>query len=233
MLKLDRKGPVAQLYLYGTIMREAWWMDSGEVISAAAVLELLDQVDAAADLVVRINSDGGDVFEGIAIYNALAARSGRVDTSVDALAASISSVIAMAGDEIEIAGNAMLMIHQAWTVAAGNADEMAKVAQTLQQVDGTILETYAARVGAKSTRDQIVEWMKAETWMGATEAIERGFATRAGELKTGVAAGVKAGRFKNTPAALLQGREPQARRASTVPAIAARIAARRRASGVA
>jgi ATP-dependent protease ClpP protease subunit len=233
MLKLDRTGSVPQLYLYGLIAKPSWWTDGGE-ISAAAVLELLDQIDPGSELIVRINSEGGDVFEGVAIYNALARRQARLEVQVDALAASIASVIAMAGDEIVIAGNAMLMVHQAWTFAEGNSDALAAIAETLRQVDGIILDTYEARAGKKSTRQQIQEWVQAETWMGPAEAIERGFADRSSDLKTGATAAVKAGRFKNTPAALLesresrvQSREPEGRRASSLPAIAARIKARR------
>lgn len=208
MLKLDKTGSIPQLYLYGIIAKPSWWTD-GEEVSAAGVLELLDQIDPGAELIVRINSEGGDVFEGVAIYNALSARQARVETHVDALAASIASVIAMAGDEIVVAGNAMLMIHQAWTIAAGNATEMAKVAETLTAIDKTIIDTYEARVGGKSTRAQIEDWVKAETWMGAGEAVERGFATRAGDLKSGVEASVRPGMYRNTPKSLLRTQDRQ------------------------
>lgn len=236
MLKLDKTGSIPQLYLYGIIAKPSWWTD-GEEVSAAGVLELLDQIDPGAELIVRINSEGGDVFEGVAIYNALARRQARLQIEIDALAASIASVIAMAGDEIVIAGNGMVMIHQAWTFAQGNTDELAAVAETLRQVDETILNTYEARAGKKSSREQIEAWVKAETWMGPAEAIERGFADRTGDLKTGATAAVKAGRFKNTPAKLLapppSGRRqtagdlPPDRRCSSLAAIAARIKARR------
>lgn len=240
MLKLDTSGGVPQLYLYGMIARESWWTDD-EVISSSAVLRLLETLDPGAELIVRINSEGGDVFEGVAIYNALARRGARVEVQVDALAASIASVIAMAGDEIVVAGNALLMVHQAWTWADGNADELEKVAETLRTVDATILDTYVARVGDKSTREQIEEWVKAETWLTPAEAVERGFADRVGELKTGVSASVRAGRFKHTPASLLaspakqgeatEGTQPT-RRTTSLPAIAARLkAVRRRHSG--
>lgn len=233
MLKLDQSGPTPQLYLYGLIAAPTWW--SGEdTVSAAAVLEILDQLDPGAELIVRINSEGGDVFEGIAIYNALARRQARLETHVDALAASIASVIAMAGDEIVVAGNAMLMIHRAWTLTQGDSAELAKVAETLAQIDDVILNTYEARVGAKSTRQQIADWVAAETWLTPAEAVERGFADRIGELQTGVSASIPAGRFKHTPQQLLQSatppaaaRVPPAGPVSSLPAIAARIKAAR------
>lgn len=235
MLQLDKSGDVPQLYLYGLIAKPSWW-SGDDVISADGVLQLLAQLDHGAELLVRINSEGGDVFEGVAIYNALARRGARVEVQIDALAASIASVIAMAGDEIVIAGNAMMMIHQAWTIAEGNSDDFAGVSRTLAEVDDTILNTYDARVGDKSTRAQIQEWVQAETWMGPAEAVQRGFADRVGDLKTGVAAQVRAGRFKHTPAALLatppstrphQPVAPPKRQLSSMPAIAARIRAAR------
>jgi ATP-dependent protease ClpP protease subunit len=91
MLKLDRTGNVPQLYLYGLVAKPSWWTDD-EIISAADVLGLLATIDPGSELSVRINSDGGDVFEGIAIYNALAGRKARVEIHVDALAAIEGSV---------------------------------------------------------------------------------------------------------------------------------------------
>lgn len=232
MLKLDTSGEVPQLYLYGEIARQLWCMDPGEVISAEEVLGLLDQVEPTRDLRVRINSPGGDVFEGIAIYNALARR-GRVHVYVDALAASIASVIAMAGDKVTMAGNAMLMIHRAWTFAMGDAEELEKVVAALRKIDSTITDTYAARVGAKSSREEIEAWLAAETWMDANESITRGFADESMELKQAPAAKVPQGKFRNTPDHLIAAgrpappqppeRRPEPKRASSIPAIAARL----------
>jgi ATP-dependent Clp protease protease subunit len=182
MLHLDTSGPLPALYLYGLVAEKAWYHDPGEVISADETLELLGQVPAEQELIVRINSGGGDVFQGVAIYNALAAR-GNVRVQIDALAASIASVIAMAGDQIHIAGNALIMVHRAWTLAWGNAEELGRTVETLKKVDETIIGTYAARCGDKCTRDQITAWLAAETWMDASEAVERGFADQSLELK--------------------------------------------------
>jgi ATP-dependent Clp protease protease subunit len=203
MLTIDTTGPVPQLLLYGEIAARAWYMDAGEVISAEEVLQALAELKGAPDLTVRINSVGGDVFEGVAIYQALARFEGKVRVEVDALAASIASVIAMAGDRIVVAGNAMLMIHRAWTIAMGNQEELQRVVDSLTKVDESIVNTYAARVGDKATREQLVAWMAAETWLTAQEAVERGFADEAGELKAGAVAVVPDGRYRNTPAALL------------------------------
>lgn len=231
MLKLDLSGATPELYLYGLIAAPSWW-SSDDTVSAAGVLQALDQIDPGAELIVRLNSGGGDVFEGITIYNALARRGPRLEVQVDALAASIASVIAMAGEEITIAGNAMLMIHRAWTIAQGDSAELAKISTTLAQLDDVILDTYEARVGEKSTRQQIADWVAAETWMTPAEAVARGFATRVGALQSGVAASIHADRFKNTPQHLLRKSSGTPRPASRSVAIAARLRAVRSRLGV-
>lgn len=196
MITLDTSGERPVLTLYGLIAAPGWWSDD-DVISADSVLRALAPLDPAAELHVRLNSDGGDVFQGIAIYQALARRTGRVTIHVDALAASIASVIAMAGDEIVIGGNAMMMIHQASTIAYGDTEEMARMAGLLRQVDRVILDTYAARVGHRSTRDQIEAWVAAETWMTARECVDRGFADNVGPLQAGVAAAGRAAQYRS------------------------------------
>ncbi|MCU0871970.1 MAG: Clp protease ClpP [Pirellulaceae bacterium] len=203
-MRIETRNGMPELYLYGEIAKPAWYMDPDEVISAENVLDALEAYATAPQLAVRINSPGGDVFEAVAIYQALGRFAGEVLVEIDALAASAATIVAMAGDQVTIAGNAMLMIHRAWTYAAGNAKDLAAVAETLAKVDENILETYAARVGEKATREQLAAWLDAETWMSAGEAVERGFADRAGDLQSGVEARVVEGRFKNCPASLLQ-----------------------------
>jgi ATP-dependent Clp protease protease subunit len=134
--------------------------------------------DAKGDITLRINSPGGDVFDGIAIYNDLLAYDGKVKVEVVGLAASIASIIAMAGDEITIADNAMFMIHNAWTIGVGNRHDMADVAATLTKIDDALARTYAARTttGIRS----IKQMMDDETWLTAKEAKEAGFATSVG-----------------------------------------------------
>jgi ATP-dependent protease ClpP protease subunit len=137
-------------------------------------------------ITVRINSPGGDVFEGVGIYNALVAwQAGQDDrkitVKIDALAASIASVIAMAGDEIVIGGNAMMMIHRASTITMGNAADHLSTASTLESIDQIIVDTYEARTGQKPT--DLKGWLDAETYMTAAESVERGFADRSENLK--------------------------------------------------
>jgi ATP-dependent Clp protease protease subunit len=123
---------------------------------------------------LRINSPGGNVFEGLAIYNQLAQHPARIEVNVDGVAASIASVIAMSGDLISMAKNSMMMIHDPSGFAVGNADEMERVAALLRQVKGNLTSTYADRTGQKA--EQINQWMSEETWFTADTAVENGFA---------------------------------------------------------
>jgi ATP-dependent Clp endopeptidase proteolytic subunit ClpP len=123
---------------------------------------------------LRINSPGGSVFDGMAIYNALARHPAEVTSYVDGLAASIASVIALAGKKIVIAENAMMMIHDPSVLAFGKAEELRKSADVLDQIKETIINTYATRTGLK--RDEIAQMMTDETWFTAQEAIAKKFA---------------------------------------------------------
>lgn len=131
----------------------------------------------APNLRVRINSPGGSVFEGIAIANALRSHPANVTIQVDGIAASIASVIAMAGDRIEMAPNTMLMIHDASGVCLGNAADMEEMAELLDLISDNIADAYAARAGG--TREQWRERMKAETWYLPEDAVENGLADEA------------------------------------------------------
>lgn len=121
---------------------------------------------------VRINSPGGSVFEGMNIFNALRRHGARIETHVDSLAASIASIIAMAGDEIHVAENAYLMIHNPWSVAIGDAEEMLKMAEVLEKLQGTMAGIYAKRSG--KTEEEAAAWMADETWFTAEEAKDAG-----------------------------------------------------------
>lgn len=145
-------------------------------ITAQNVVDSLTQLskEGATCLNVYINSPGGDVFDGVAIYNAIKRFKGEKTVVVDGLCASIASVIAMAGDRIATAENAMWMIHDPYGFAMGNAADMRKTADMLDQVQGVILNTYASRT--RGVPEDIKNWMANETWMSAEEAVGRGFA---------------------------------------------------------
>lgn len=131
--------------------------------------------EASGDIVLRINSPGGDVFDGIAIYNDLLAYDGKVKVEIVGVAASIASIIAMAGDEIVIAPNAFFMIHNAWTIGVGNRHDFGDIAATLTKIDDALARTYTAQTS--SGIRAVKQMMDDETWLDAKAAVEAGFAT--------------------------------------------------------
>ena len=154
------------LLIYDVI--DAWWGVSAEMIKSA-LLNLQD----ATDIDVYINSPGGDVFEATAIHSSLISHPANIHMHIDGLAASAATRIAMAGDTINIAESGMYMIHFAWTLALGNANEIRQTADMLDKVDNTIVADYVAKTAADE--QQIRDWMTAETWFTAQEAIDNGF----------------------------------------------------------
>jgi ATP-dependent Clp endopeptidase proteolytic subunit ClpP len=145
----------------------SWWGISAEMFAA-------DLADIKGDVEVHINSPGGDAFDGITIYNLLAAREGGVTTVVDGLAASAASVIFMAGKERSVSPGSMVMIHDALALCVGNAADMRETAQLLDKVSDNIADVYAAHAGKSAA-----EWraaMVAESWYTAQEAVTAGLA---------------------------------------------------------
>lgn len=123
---------------------------------------------------LRINSPGGSVIEGTAIYNALKRHKGGLTVHIDALAASMASVIAMAGDRVYIAENAMIMIHNPWTEGTGDANEFRKQADLLDKLRGALIGAYQKKTGL--SKEELEKMMDEETWLDATEAVALGFA---------------------------------------------------------
>lgn len=166
---LEAAGGVASLHLYGVV--GGFW---GDIVAADVVREIRD-LDVAT-LNVYINSPGGDVYDGIAIRNALREAPAQIVVHVDGLAASAASFIACAGDEIVMGENAEMMIHDAWIIAMGNADELRTAAADLDRVSDNIAAMYAERAGGTAADWRAV--MKAETWYTAEEAVAAGLADR-------------------------------------------------------
>jgi len=160
----------AEILIYEQIGK-SWWDDSG--VGAKDFMEKLSNLDVD-DIDLRINSLGGSVFEGNAIYNGLKNHKAKVHVKIDGIAASIASVIAMAGDDIEIPENGMMMIHDPWTFAGGNAEEMRRAADMLDKIKVGIVAAYRGKTGKDDA--EIGDLMSAETWMTATEAVAMGFA---------------------------------------------------------
>ena len=159
-----------QLLLYGDIGQYYSW--SG--ISLDGVVSAL--AGKSADTIeVFINSYGGDMFESIAIKNYLIRRPEKIITYVDGIAASGGSLIAMAGDEIIMPKDAQLMIHNPWTIAAGNADDFRKLADEMDKANVSIQETYLTHF--TDSREKLEELLAAESWLTAEEALAYGLAT--------------------------------------------------------
>ena len=164
-----------EMMCYGTIGMN-WW---GDGITAASVKRQIDE-QPHSKIRMRINSMGGDAFEGIAIHNLLRAQAKPVEMCVDGLAASAASIIAMAGDTISMGSNAMMMIHNAQTGCQGYATDMRKVADILDKISTAVCQTYADRTGNSMAKCQ--EMMDAETWMTAADCIKDNFATTLTEM---------------------------------------------------
>ena len=158
------------LALYGEISDTSWF---GDEVTPAAFLKDLEALGEIGALDVYINSPGGDVFAGYAIYHMLRRHPARVTVHVDGLAASAASVVAMAGDRIVMPAASMMMVHRAWTLACGDAARLLDIAAELERVDAQLAQLYADRTG-KAIED-IEALMAAETWMTGAEALEMGF----------------------------------------------------------
>lgn len=168
--KSDEEG-VATVRLYDPI--DSWGGDWG--VSAKEFAALLDETpDDVEEIRLHLNSPGGEVFEGLAILNLLRSHRAKVTTVVDGIAASIASVIAMAGDRVVMAPNSELMIHDAWGLAIGNAADMHAMADTLDHLSNNIASVYAAKAGG--TAEDWRALMRLESWFGADEAVEAGLA---------------------------------------------------------
>lgn len=196
----------AEVWLYDEI-GEDWW---GDGISAKGFIEDLQGLPKAIDtVIVRINSPGGDVFEGFAIYQALLRDHRKIVTAVDGLAASSASVVMMAGDEINAANTSMVMIHDPWTIAIGNADEFRQVSDLLDQTTGQIAEAYGRREDVD--KEAIRAAMRAETWYTAADAKAVGLVDTVTEASVAVAAKVPPGRYQNAPRRLIGSHVPPAK----------------------
>ncbi|MCW2086717.1 UNVERIFIED_ORG: ATP-dependent protease ClpP protease subunit [Bradyrhizobium japonicum] len=123
---------------------------------------------------MRINSPGGDVFAGVAIAQFMREYDGDIIVHIDGYAASIASIVAIAGDKVVMAPGAMMMIHKAWTFGFGNSDDLLATAELLEKIDGQLVEAYVKRAGGKTSADDFAAMLKAETWFTPQEAIDAG-----------------------------------------------------------
>lgn len=158
----------AEILIYSPIGKSYW----EETVEAKKFVEEINDLDVST-IALRINSPGGSVFDGTAIFNAIVRHKATVTTYIDGLAASIASVIALAGDKVVMADNAMFMIHNPWTVAVGNSDDMRKTAEVLDKIRDVMVRVYDKKASLEA--DAIRDAMAEETWYDADEALEAGF----------------------------------------------------------
>lgn len=174
--------------------------------SAVGFRDALKDLGDVKTINLHINSPGGSVFEGIAIYNMLKQNKAHVNVYVDGLAASIASVIAMSGDAIFMPSNSMLMIHNPWTMAVGNASELRKQADDLDKITESSIQTYLNQAGDKLDEEALRQLMDDETWLTAKEAVDYGLATEVIEANKAAASISKnfAQRYRHVPERLIQ-----------------------------
>jgi len=167
-----------ELYVYGEVVDlevdwENWCYVQSEN-SAKHFREALAEHPDVKQINIYINSFGGSVFEGTAIFNQLKRNPAQKTVYIDGFACSIASVIAMAGDKIVMPSNAMMMIHNVWNVVAGNSDELRKAADDLDAIMAGNRQAYLQKTGAKLTEEKLVELLRAETWLTAEECLAYG-----------------------------------------------------------
>lgn len=161
-----------ELFIYGDIVSTEWDAWTQEDVFPQKISNFLTQINDTAPLTVYINSGGGDVFAGIAIHSILKRHTGKKTGVVDAMAASIASVILMACDEIVMNSGAQIMIHKPMTGQWGNADAFRKVIDELDKCQQSITDIYMGRVKEGVTEEQITAMINAETWMNGNDAQE-------------------------------------------------------------
>ncbi|WP_324730983.1 head maturation protease, ClpP-related [Pseudomonas paeninsulae] len=199
--RIEQSGREATVYLYD-IIGEDWFGG----VAAKDFVPTLNAMDVDT-IHLRINSPGGDVFDGRAMANALRNHKARVVAHIDGQAASAATYVALAADEVEIAEGGFFMIHNAWTMAMGNADDFDKSSALLRKIDASIVADYQRKTGKDA--EQIAQWMQDTTWFTAEDALANGFVDR-------ISQGQKAARnhwnlaaYDNAPAALTAAAEPE------------------------
>ena len=201
-LRAEVADDITTVFVYDVI--DSWWG-----VSAADFTRELAAI-TTPKVLLRVNSPGGDVFEARAMMTAIAEHPATFTAKIDGLAASAATALTLACDTVEIAEGGFYMVHQAWTFAMGNADDMTATAALLGKIDDVLVEGYVARSGKSDA--EVRDWMKAETWFGAQEAVDNGFADSvipvAGKKAQAQASVFNLSAFANAPKALTQRPEP-------------------------
>ena len=169
------------LYIYGDVENDGYDFWTGEVIRSETSANAFREALEVVQINIYINSYGGSVFEGTAIYNQLKRHPAHKTVYIDGFACSIASVIAMAGDEVVMPRNAMMMVHNMWMGAVGNAAELRKAADDLDKINEAGRTAYLEKAGDKLSPELIAQLEDDETWLTAEECIKYGLADRYAE----------------------------------------------------
>lgn len=167
---IEKDEDISELYIYGDIVSSKWLETD---VTSNDIKDIIKNLKSK-ELNVHINSYGGEVFEGIAIYNLLKQSPVKVNVYVDSCACSIASVIAMAGDKVYMPENTLMMIHNCWSLALGNSNELRKQADDLDKIMESSIASYMSRITI--TEEELKELLNNETWLTAKECVEMGFA---------------------------------------------------------
>lgn len=197
--------------IYDQIGYDSW---TGEGVTAKRIAGALRSI-GERDVEVSINSPGGDFFEGVAIYNLLAEHPHKVTVKVVGEAASAASIIAMAGDEIQVAKSGWLMIHNAWAFVMGNRHDLSSAAEVLSGFDDSMAQLYADATGL--SKQEAMKMMDAETWLNGEQAVALGFATMLlgeGEVSASASSGGMVSAFRKVDKLLAQQGVPRVERRS-------------------
>ena len=162
--RIENKADESTVYIYDEI---SWFG-----VDANAFVKDFDAITSKT-IHLRVNSPGGSIFDGLSIFNTINRHKSKVIAHVDGLAASIASVIVLAADEVLMAKNAFFMIHEAWSMVIGTAEDMRQEADLLEKVSGSIVQAYVDKSGKKES--EILDFMAEETWFTADEALKGGF----------------------------------------------------------
>ncbi len=196
-IKNQAAGP-AEVFIFGDIADTRWDDDT------TTAKDFIDAIKGLGDFTLHINSPGGSVPAGNAIYNTMRRHQGKITAYIDGLAASIASVIAMGADKVIMPANALMMIHEPWSLALGNAEDMRKEADVLDKFKDSLVAAYTEKTGMDAAK--VEQLMADETWMSAGEAVEMGFAD---EIEAPIKAAARIdsevlARFRNVPQNLVE-----------------------------
>jgi len=183
-LVVNKDNKEASIYIYGDIVSWEWFESDVSSYTLAKEIEALPE--GIETINVFINSYGGEVAEGLAIYNQLRRHKARVKTYCDGFACSAASVVFMAGDERIMSNASLLMIHNAWLLTAGDSNQLRKDADDLETINAASMQAYMNHVNI--TEEELKKMMDEETWISATDALEMGFATSVVNAALGKAA---------------------------------------------